>query len=170
MITKIKTPEALNHDLVGGSWPAGLVPISVHFLRRTRKRRTNLTEAVVRLNKLPPAVLYKGVLYLPDPKTPGGPFQEKHTAREYVWIVKRWIKTPECFDPTGLLSIKPVAVCEDCGRVWTGTEELCPPCMAKGVRGAIKAVRDTDPPPDSEPEVEVDSEPMPDTQSSPALD
>jgi len=166
MITRIKTPEALNHSMMGGDWPQELVPISVHFRKRAKRRRVNVTEVLTRLHKLPPCIRYEGSLYLPDPKTPGGPYQAKHTEQEFVWVVKAWIKAPECFDPVGKLQIKPVAVCGDCGRVWTGTEGLCPPCMAKGVRGAIRASaasrigrRKTDPPPDSEP--------MPDTQSSP---
>jgi len=175
MITRIKTPEALNHSLMGGEWPPELVPITVHFRKRVRRRRVNATEVLTRLHKLPPCIRYQGSIYLPDPKTPGGPFQGKHTEQEYIWVVKAWIKAPDCFDPVGQLSIKPVAVCADCQRVWTGTDELCPPCRAKDGRGALRpstvgriGYRKTDPPPDSEePEVEVASEPVPDTQSSP---
>lgn len=167
MITNIPTPEALNHDLVGGKWPHELQPVYVRFRKRTMRRRTNVTEALTRLNRLPPVILYKGRLYMPDPKCPGGPFSEKHTDREYVWIVKRWLKLPEGAD-TGTLPVKPIAVCGDCKRVWTGKEDLCPPCMAKGLKKAIRASREplpmveavedlgigrakTDPPPSTDP-------------------
>lgn len=189
MITRIPTPEALTHNLVGGKWPHGIQPVTVHFLKRTRQRRLNVTAALTRLTKLPPVVRYEGRLYMPDPKTQGGPFQEKHTDREYVWIVKAWLTLPEGTDPKALgLSVKPVAICSACSRQWTGEATLCPPCVKKASKadakpkGRVRNVKATVtlpakidkvsidlevktiteiPPPD------FDTDPPPDTQSSP---
>ena len=136
MITRIPNPAAVDHDLVGGKWPHAMRPVTVHFARRQRKRRTNVTEALTRLAKMPPCILYKGCLYLPDPKAPGGTYQEKHTEREYVWLVKRWLKLPEGTEAPAGLSVKPIAQCEveACGRIWVGEGLLCPPCKAKAAK------------------------------------
>lgn len=181
MITRIPTPEALAHNLVGGKWPHALQPITVHFLKRTRQRRLNVTAALTRLTKLPPVVRYEGRLYMPDPKAHGGPFQEKHTDREYVWIVKAWVMLPENADPKALgLSVKPVAVCSACSRQWTGEDALCPPCAKKAAKadtkpkakpkGKKRKSRRTLVEPEVVATTEIpppDTEPPPDTQSSP---